>query len=223
MEPHHGCGVVRQIRDGIILKYKAYKEGVVNMGEPRLDIRNTGNARCMICNTPALSYYDHDLFFRELDYEQFLPKANEIGFKVPHADFITHLKHIYVYKKIELKDNSNSTEIVSDMINSLRTQLATKEAADETGDSEYTKKSELLKSLIELKGKFDGSYNKSSDTSTNFKELLQNQLKSAVAQESTRINKIADVAANPMSELDTAIFSEALEAAARKKAEGEKQ
>jgi len=183
---------------------------------PALDIRNTGNARCMICNTAVLCQFDKDLFFRILDFEQFLPKANELGYKVPHADFVAHLKHIYVYKKPEVKENSSPIDIVSGMINSLRSQLAAKEEADETGDSEYTKKSELLKSLIELKGKFDGSYAKSSDTSTSFKELLESQIRSAMLTEATQTHAIVKAAA-PAADMDTAVFSDALAEAAKRK------
>lgn len=189
------------------------------MSEPGLDIRNTGNAHCMICNTPCLCQYDKDLFFRKLDFEQFLPEANRLGYKVPHADFTAHLKHIYVYKKPDLKAEASPIDVVSGMINSLRTQLAAKEEAGETGDTEYTKKSELLKSLIELKGKFDGSYARSSDTSTSFKELLEGQIKNALVAEATKINKIAEKTSSP--EQDNSIFADALAEAAKRKA-GEK-
>ena len=178
-----------------------------------LDIRNTGNAHCMICNTPVLCQFDRDLFFRMLDFEQFLPEANKLGYKVPHADFNAHLKHIYVYKPPKVEENSSPIDIVSRMINSLRSQLAAKEEADETGDSEYTKKSELLKSLIELKGKFDGSYSKSSDTSVSFKEMLEGQIRNAMVTEATKTKEIVKTSVS-----DTTLFANALEEAAKRKA-----
>jgi len=172
--------------------------------EPELDIRNTGNARCMLCNTGILAQFDRDLFFRKYSFDDFLPKANALGYSVPQADFNTHLKHIYVFKKPDIQPNSNSTEIIGEMIGSLRAQLTAKEASDETGDSEYTKKSELLKSLIELKGKFDGSYAKNSETTTSFKDMLQNQVRLARDGEARKVDEIAAVA-------DQDLFSQALE------------
>jgi|GEM_PF-7125869 len=186
--------------------------------ESVLDIRNTGNARCMICNTPALCQFDRELFFRQLDFDTFLPRANALGYKVPLADFNAHLKHIYVYKKPEIQNvNISPIDIITGMINALRFQLAAKEEADETGDNEYTKKSELLKSLIELKGKFDGSYAKSSDTSTTFKELLESQIRNATLAEAGKINRVAEVTP-PTAELDTNVFSDALSEVVKRKA-----
>ena len=60
-------------------------------------IGNIGAKECLICMSRTLSSRDSDIFYREVDFEEYLPFANENGYRVPFADFDRHMrKHIKV-------------------------------------------------------------------------------------------------------------------------------
>ena len=151
------------------------------MSEDALEIKNTQNPRCPICHLPELCQYDKELFFRRMTFSEFCDKANLAGYVIPESDFRTHMmRHIYVYKAMELPEDITSENILASMIGALHTQLTKMEENGETSEPEYTKKSELMKSMLELRGKFEGAYSQKSDLSRDFKQTMSDRLKESL-------------------------------------------
>ena len=153
-----------------------------------LVIRSKEDPKCAICNIPELSRFDDALFFRRMQFMQFCSEANKLGYVIPQKDFDLHQsKHIFVYKEKEVPRDIPSTDILIDMIAVTRAQLQQMEDSHETDKIEYTKKAELLKSLIELQGRFEGKFKEKIEVSTDFKSMLVEQMMSTVQENGTRV------------------------------------
>ena len=69
------------------------------------------------------------------------------------------------------------------MILETREQLQQMEESEDTDKVEYTKKADLLKSLIELKGKFDGAYTQKLELTNDFKTLMVERVIASIQDE----------------------------------------
>jgi len=72
----------------------------MNTKEPvdgRRKIGNIAAKDCLLCMAPILASRDTEIFYREIDFEEYLPFANKNGHRVPFDDFERHKrKHIRV-------------------------------------------------------------------------------------------------------------------------------
>lgn len=153
------------------------------MKEKDLVIKNVKHARCAICHIDELCVYDRELFFRRMGFKDFAEKAVALGYNVAETDFLKHMtKHLYVYQPVEAKEDDVSSEVIlTAMIAAHRAQLKQMEEAGETSEYMYTKKSDMIKSLIELRGKFDGAYTqKKSDISKDFQTEMTEKLQESI-------------------------------------------
>jgi hypothetical protein len=155
------------------------------MAEPKekeLDIRNIKASRCPICHTKELSKHDRDLFFRRMTYQEFSEQAKSKGYAIPETDFLKHMmKHVFVYQPLDIPDDVSSENILSGIIGVLRAQLRGMEEIGETNEFAYTKKCELIKNLIELRGKYEGAYTqKKSEMSKDFQAEMTQKLSESV-------------------------------------------
>jgi len=155
------------------------------MAEPKekeLDIRNIKASRCPICHTKELFKYDRDLFFRRMTYQEFSDLAKPKGYTIPESDFLKHMmKHVFVHQSLSIPDDLSSETILSGMIGVLRAQLKDMEEIGETNEFAYTKKAELIRNLIELRGKFEGAYiQKKSGMSKDFQAEMTEKLRDSV-------------------------------------------
>lgn len=138
-----------------------------------LDVRNTGETHCLICQLSTLSQYDKQIFLRKMKFEQFVYLASDQGYEIPEKDFTIHLmRHLFVRKPINLQKEAPATQILAEMILALRNQLHDKEAQGDTDTQDYTRKSDLLKGLIELHGKFSGSFTNKVEFTNDFKTMM---------------------------------------------------
>jgi len=167
------------------------------------EVRNCKHPRCVICNVDALNKFDSDIFYFRINHQEFSIHANKLGFTIPQREFEIHRsKHIYIHKEIDIPKEAPASEILADMISALRAQLKRFEEAQDTETPEYTKKSELLKSLLELKGKFDGAFAQRVEVSTDFKSMMVDQLMASV-KDSRGVKQVAKrtvITMNPQQE-----------------------
>jgi hypothetical protein len=158
-------------------------------------VKNTENPRCVICNVSDLSVMDTDVFYRKVAYRDFLEVANKEGYIITEKDFEAHRnKHLYIEKPTDGAPPAiESKEALDDMINALRTQLRYLESSHDTDTPEYTKKMDLIKSLLELKGRFDGQFTQKVEVTNDFRTLMLQRLTDSPIQPQTTASTVIDV------------------------------
>lgn len=147
-----------------------------------LNIQCIKDRRCLICNVPELAQYNDEIFYYRIAPQQFLDIAKRFGYMIPMKMFVEHQeKHLYIHETTTKQSPTRSPqEMTGDMIMSLVSQLRMLEDRGRTDTLEYTKKSEMLVKLLDLRGKFEGAFTQKMELTGDFRTLMIAQLKKAI-------------------------------------------
>ncbi len=146
-----------------------------------LDVRNKKDPRCPLCCIPDLAQYDKEIFYRRLGHNDFVDKVRG-QYVVPEQDFRKHIAHLYVHRPMQISANTPSVEILSELISALHSQIIMQAQAGDIDNGEYSRKLEMVKSLIELRGKYEGAFKERVEVTTDFKKLLIGRMMESIAE-----------------------------------------